>query len=175
MNTQPRHPKCRALPVEPHPDIHFSAMIPRRGVKIKIFLSVVIPVVKAAFVPPSATGESPASAGVARLCGVSPYPVPDTATALPKQARYQLRYTRLFRYFIRLVVFSQTPGYSISDIIPWKKRKSKIFCLRPAMGSNAFLRVCLLYTGRSQKAIPMWFSFPCFLHSGQLPVPRFRR
>ena len=27
---------------------------------------------------------------------------------LPKQARYQLRYTRLFRYFIRLVVFSQT-------------------------------------------------------------------
>ena len=38
---------------------------------------------------------------------------------LPKQARYQLRYTRLFRYFIRLVVFSQSrrdtnfaiPGY----------------------------------------------------------------
>ena len=30
-------PKCRALPVEPHPDIHFSAMIPRRGGKIKIF------------------------------------------------------------------------------------------------------------------------------------------
>ena len=37
MNTQPRHPKCRALPVEPHPDIHFSAMIPRRTVKIKDF------------------------------------------------------------------------------------------------------------------------------------------
>ena len=84
-------PKCRALPVELHPDIHFPAMIPRRTVKIKILLSVVIPVVKAAFVPPSATGESPANAGVARLCGVSPYPVPDTATALPKQARYQLR------------------------------------------------------------------------------------
>ena len=95
MNTQPRHPKCRALPVEPHPDIHFSAMIPRRGVKIKIFLSVVIPVVSAAFVPFSATGEKPANAGVARLCGVSPCPVPDTATALPKQARYQLRYTRI--------------------------------------------------------------------------------
>ena len=55
----------------------------------------VIPVVKAAFVPPSATGESPANAGVARLCGVSPCSVPDTATALPKQARYQLRYTRI--------------------------------------------------------------------------------
>ena len=68
-------------------------MIPRRGVKIKIFLSVVIPVVKAAFMPLSAIGESPASAGVTRLSGVSHYSVPDTATALPKQARYQLRYT----------------------------------------------------------------------------------
>ena len=97
MNTQPRHPKCRALPVEPHPDIHFSAMIPRRAVKIKFFLSVVIYVVKADFIPLSAIVESPANAGVARLCGVSPCPVPDTATALPKQARYQLRYTRLFR------------------------------------------------------------------------------
>ena len=80
------------------PGYSVSAMIPRRGVKIKFFLSVVIPVVKAAFVPPSATGESPANVGVARLCGVSPYPVPDTATALPKQARYQLRYTRIFNF-----------------------------------------------------------------------------
>ena len=32
-----------------------------------------------------------AIARVARLCGVSHCPVPDTATALPKQARYQLR------------------------------------------------------------------------------------
>ncbi len=37
MNTQPRHPKCRALPVEPHPVIHFSVIIPRRGGKSKIF------------------------------------------------------------------------------------------------------------------------------------------
>ena len=86
-------PKCRALPVELHPDIHFSAMIPWRAVKIKIFLSVVIPVVKAAFVLLSAIGKNLANAGVARLCGVSPCSVPDTATALPKQARYQLRYT----------------------------------------------------------------------------------
>ena len=87
MNTQPRHPKCRALPVEPHPDIHFSAMIPRRGVKIKFFLSVVIPVVKAVFVPLSATGEKPSIARVARLCGVSPHPIPDTTTALPNLLR----------------------------------------------------------------------------------------
>jgi len=50
---------------------------------------VVIPVVKAAFVPFSATGEKPAIARVARLCGVSPHPIPDTATALPKLALYQ--------------------------------------------------------------------------------------
>ena len=98
MNTQPRHPKCRALPVEPHPDIHFSAMIPRRTVKIKIFLPVVIYVVKATFAPLLATGEKPAIARVARLCGVSPCPVPDSATALPNQARYQLRYTRIFSF-----------------------------------------------------------------------------
>ena len=78
------------------PGYSISAMIPRRGEKIKIFLSVVIYVVKAAFVPFSATGENPANTGVTRLCGVSPCPVPDTATALPKQARYQLRYTRIF-------------------------------------------------------------------------------
>ena len=87
-------PKCRALPVEPHPDIHFSAIIPRRGRKSKIFLSVVIYVVKADFIPLSAIVESPANAGVARLCGVSPCPVPDTATALPNVAPYQLGYTR---------------------------------------------------------------------------------
>ena len=89
-------PKCRALPVELHPDIHFSAMIPRRTVKIKFFLSVVIPVVKAAFMALSAIRGNPANAGVARLCGVSPHPIPDTTTALPNQARYQLRYTRIF-------------------------------------------------------------------------------
>ena len=71
-------------------------MIPRRGVKIKIFLSVVIYVVKGDFVPFSATGEKPAIARVARLCGVSPHPIPDTTTALPKQARYQLRNTPIF-------------------------------------------------------------------------------
>ena len=83
MNTQPRHPKCRALPVEPHPDIHFSAMIPRRAVKIKFFLSVVIPVVKAAFVPFSATGGKPAIARAARLCGLLSKPRMDRVYALP--------------------------------------------------------------------------------------------
>ena len=73
-------------------------MIPRRGRKSKIFLSVVIPVAKAAFVPFSAAGGKPAIARVARLCGVSPCPVPDTATALPNVAPYQLSHTRIFNF-----------------------------------------------------------------------------
>ena len=52
------------------PGYSISAIIPRREGKSKIFLSVVIPVVKAAFMPFSAIGENPANAGVARLCGV---------------------------------------------------------------------------------------------------------
>ena len=77
------------------PGYSISAIIPRRRGKSKIFLSVVIYVVKAAFIPLSAIRGNPTNAGVARLCGVSPCPVPDTATALPNQARYQLRYTRI--------------------------------------------------------------------------------
>ena len=73
-------------------------MIPRRGRKTKILLSVVIPVVKAAFVPFSARGRNPANTGVTRLCGVSPHPIPDTATALPNVAPYQLSHTRIFNF-----------------------------------------------------------------------------
>ena len=80
------------------PGYSISAIISRRGRKSKFFLSVVIYVVKPTFVPLSAIVENPANAGVARLCGVSPCPVPDTATAHPKQARYQLRYTRLLSF-----------------------------------------------------------------------------
>ena len=66
------------------PGYSISAIIPRREEKSKFFLSVVIPVVKAAFMPLSAIGENSANAGVARLCSVSTCPIPDTATALPK-------------------------------------------------------------------------------------------
>ena len=77
------------------PGYSISAIIPRQGGKSKIFLSVVIYVVKTTFVSLSAIGESPANAGTSRLCGVSPCSVPDTATALPNHPRYQLRYTRI--------------------------------------------------------------------------------
>ena len=80
------------------PGYSISAMIPRRRGKSKFFLSVVIYVVKADFIPLSAIGENPENAGAARLCGVSPHPIPDTTTALPNQARYQLRYTRIFSF-----------------------------------------------------------------------------
>ena len=69
------------------PGYSISAMIPRRAVKIKIFLSVVIHVVKATFMPFSAIGANPANTGVTRLCGVSPHPIPDTTTALPNLLR----------------------------------------------------------------------------------------
>ena len=85
-------------------------MIPRRAVKIKFFLSVVISVVKAAFVPFSAIGGNPANAGVTRLCGVLPHPIPDTTTALPNQARYQLRHTRIFNF-----CHDTTAGKKIKD------------------------------------------------------------
>ena len=110
-------PKPGAIPTSLYPDIHFSAMIPRRAEKIKIFLSVVIPVVKAAFMAFSAIEENPANAGVARLCGVSPCPVPDTATALPKQARYQLRYTRLLS-FLSGWSYSPKPGAIPASLYP---------------------------------------------------------
>ena len=73
-------------------------MIPRRGVKIKIFLSVVIPVVKAAFVPFSATGGKPAIARAARLCGLLSKPRMDRVYALPNVAPYQLSHTRIFNF-----------------------------------------------------------------------------
>ena len=95
-NARSLEPKSSAIPTSLHPDIHFSAMIPRRGRKSKIILSVVIPVVKAAFVPFSATGGKPAIARAARLCGLLSKPRMDRVYALPKQARYQLRYTRLY-------------------------------------------------------------------------------
>ena len=138
MNTQPRHPKCRALPVELHPDIYFSAIIPRRGRKSKIFLSVVIPVVKAAFVPFSATGENPANEGVARLCGISPCPVPDTATALPNQARYQLRYTRIF---------------NLSHYITAVEKIKELFCLWSLCGQTRS-RAAFGNRSRSHKTRP---------------------
>ena len=95
------------------PGYSLSAMIPRRTVKIKIFLSVVIYVVKAAFMPFSTTGGNSANAGATRLSGVLPCSTPDTATALPNQARYQLRYTRIFNFCHYITVGEKIKDFSV--------------------------------------------------------------
>lgn len=105
-------------------------MIPRRAEKIKIFLSVVIYVVKAAFVLLSAIVESPANAGVTRLCGVSPCPVPDTATALPNQARYQLRYTRIFTFLHDTTARGKNKVFSVCGHSCGQRRFCAAFCNR---------------------------------------------
>ena len=107
------------------PGYSISVMIPRRTVKIKFFLSVVIPVVKAAFVPFSATGGKPAIARAARHSGLLSKPRMDRVYALPNQARYQLRYTRIFTF---------PPLYHVEE------ENQSFFCPRPFLWANSFLR-----------------------------------
>ena len=139
-NSRPRGPKPRVLSAELHPDIHFSAMIPRRGVKIKFFLSVVIYVVKAAFVPLSAIGGNPANAGATRLCGVLPCPVPDTATALPNHPRYQLRYTRIFSFLLSVVVVKDVVKRLFSEFLG-KMQSAKMPVFARGCGISDFARM----------------------------------
>lgn len=83
------------------PGYSISVIIPQRGRKSKFFLSVVIYVVKAAFVPLSAIGINPVNAGVTRLSGVLPCSTPDTATALPNCVRQLSLLYQLFTRFAR--------------------------------------------------------------------------
>ena len=109
----PRHPapKAGALPTALHPVILLfypaGRILPNhpryqlRYTRIRLFcflLSVVIYVVKAVLLPGFAVRENPASAGVARGCAVCPGLSWMKSSLLPKQARYQLRYTRLFSF-----------------------------------------------------------------------------
>ena len=86
----------------------------------------VIYVVKAALMPLSATGKNLASTGITRLCGVSTYSVPDTATALPKQARYQLRYTRVLNYCVQ----GDGPGHRLYYTQGTQKKQSKVLTIQ---------------------------------------------
>ena len=115
MNTQPRHPKCRALPVEPHPVIHFSVIIPRRGRKSKIFCLW------------SFMWSKPILYRFRQS-----WKVPQTQV-LQGFAAFRLA---LFRIPPR---HSQTrrdtnfaiPGYSVSSIIPRRRKKTKIILSVP--------------------------------------------
>ena len=71
------------------PGYSISVIIPRRGRKSKIFLSVVIYVVKATFVPFSAIGGKPAIARTARHSGLLSKQFMDRVYAFPKLALYQ--------------------------------------------------------------------------------------
>ena len=112
------------------PGYSVSAMIPRRGVKIKFFLSVVIYVVKGDFVPLSATDGNPANAGIARLCGVSPHPIPDTTTALPNLSGklFMLVYSG-FQCFLICFTYSLT---LLSPLCPHVPAPSVVIAELPA-------------------------------------------
>ena len=131
------------------PGYSISAIIPRRRGKSKIFLSVVKHVVKAAFVPLSAAGENPANAGVTRLCGVSPCPVPDTATALPNVAPYQLSHTRLFTFLSLYHGGEENQRFSVCGHLCGQSRFCAVFGNR---GKSRKRRCC--------KALRR-FSLPC--------------
>ena len=109
------------------PGYSISAIIPRRRGKSKIFLSVVIPVVKSAFMPLSTIVKSPANAGVTRLCGVLSCPTPDTATALPNQARYQLRYTRIFNFCHDTTARGKNKDFSVCGHLCGQSRFCAVF------------------------------------------------
>ena len=126
------------------PGYSISAIIPRRGRKSKIFLSVVIYVVKGDFVPLSAIGENPANAGVARLCGVSPHPIPDTTTALPNQARYQLRYTRILNDLMGMAPPEQRADAHCTRypcIITHRRQKGKRILIRFSLAGKLSLDI----------------------------------
>ena len=78
------------------PGYSVFAIIPCCGQKSKIFLSVVIPVVRAAFWPGCVPWGNPANARAARLSGLPLLRSWMVLGILPKQVRYQLRYTRIF-------------------------------------------------------------------------------
>ena len=109
------------------PGYSISAIISRRGRKSKIFLSVVIYVVKPTFVPLSAIVENPANAGVTRLSGVSPGPVPDTATALPNVAPYQLSHTRIFNFCHDTTANGKNKAFSVCGHSCGQRRFCAVF------------------------------------------------
>ena len=103
------------------PGYSVFAIIPLRRRKSKIFLSVVVPVVRAAFRPGFKIRRNPATRRVPKPCGLRGFGSWMVREPHPKQARYQLRYTRLLSCFIRLGVFTQikrdttfiTPGFAL--------------------------------------------------------------
>ena len=80
------------------PGYSVFAIIPRWERKSKIFLSVVIPVVKAVFRPGLLTRRNGANARATRLSGLQILRSWIAWGPHPNQARYHLRYTRIFSF-----------------------------------------------------------------------------
>ena len=112
------------------PGYSIFAIIPRGRGKSKIFLSVVIYVVKAAFAPFSATGGKPAIARAARHSGLLSKPRMDRVYALPNQARYQLRYTRIFTFLHDTTARGKNKDFSVCGHSCGQSRFCAVFCNR---------------------------------------------
>jgi hypothetical protein len=83
-----------ALPNHPRYQLRYTRIFDFRF--LKIFLSVVIPVVKGFFAASFRRREKPVNIGAARLSGIAAGHGSDTGAALPNHPRYQLRYTRIY-------------------------------------------------------------------------------
>lgn len=84
-NARSLEPKSSAIPPSLHPDIQFSAMIAEEKGKNKFKLSVVIPVVKAVFLPGLTTGRNLANDHAARFSGFCLFLSRIEAPTLPNQ------------------------------------------------------------------------------------------
>ena len=113
MNTQPRHPKCRALPVEPHPDIQFLPLYHGGGENQRFFCL------------RSFMWSKPL------LCRFrQPWKIPQTQVS-QGFAAFRLALSRIppRHSQTRRDTNFATPGYSISAMIPRRRGKTRIFCL----------------------------------------------
>ena len=117
---QPRHSQTRRDTNFAIPGYSISTIISRRGRKSKIFLSVVIPVVKAAFVPLSAIVENPLSPALQGFAVFrsDPSRIPPRHTPITCHANWA------------------TPEYNY--IIPWADQKKQEKSVCPHWGHTDF-------------------------------------
>ena len=103
------------------PGYSVFAIIPRWGRKSKIFLSVVIPVVRAVFRPGLLTRRYPANTRGARLSGLLLLRPWMEHRTLPNVAPYQLSYTRLFSFELLYHAAGKNQRFSCLWSIMWSK------------------------------------------------------
>ena len=118
----------------------------------------VIYVVKAVFRPGLLAWRNPAKARVTRLSGLRLFLPWMERRTLPKQARYQLRYTRLLSCFIRLGVFTQSGAKQ-----PALRFAEKLFALLYRKPREYVKNYCMILTSKTKSAAsrdPLLFRSP---------------